>query len=108
MATNSNKNPFDWMKTAQFIIFCLSCVIGVIMWYYAQQDKLERDLADKYVSKYEQQLLTQRIDNLEDTIRNFKTDVGSRISKMESTNEEIIGFITDIRLTLASMQRDNH
>lgn len=78
------------------------------MWYYAQQDKLERDLADKYVSKYEQQLLTQRIDNLEDTIRNFKTDVGSRISKMESTNEEIIGLITDIRLTLASMQRDNH
>ena len=76
------------------------------MWYYAQQDKLERDLADKYVSKYEQQLLTQRIDNLEDTIRNFKIDVGSRISKMERTNEEIIDLITDIRLTLASMQRD--
>ena len=106
MATNRNKNPFDWMKTTQFIIFCLSCVIGVVMWYYTSQDKLEQNMADKYVSKYEQQLLIQRIDNLEDTIRNFKVDVGSRIQKMESTNEEIIDLITDIRLTLASMERD--
>jgi|TARA_R100000008_G_scaffold59683_2_gene37367 hypothetical protein len=106
MATNRNKNPFDWMKTTQFIIFCLSCVIGVVMWYYTSQDKLEQNMADKYVSKYEQQLLIQRIDNLEDTIRNFKVDVGQRIEKMESTNEEIIDLITDIRLTLASMQRD--
>jgi len=106
MATNRNKNPFDWMKTTQFIIFCLSCVIGVVMWYYTSQDKLEQNMADKYVSKYEQQLLIQRIDNLEDTIRNFKVDVGNRIEKMESTNEEIIDLITDIRLTLASMQRD--
>ena len=106
MATNRNKNPFDWMKTTQFIIFCLSCVIGVVMWYYTSQDKLEQNMADKYVSKYEQQLLIQRIDNLEDTIRNFKVDVGQRIEKMESTNEDIIDLITDIRLTLASMQRD--
>ena len=106
MATNRNKNPFDWMKTTQFIIFCLSCVVGVVMWYYAQQDQLQQELADRYVSKYEQQLLIQRLDNLEDTIRNFKADVGSRIQKMESTNEEIIDLITDIRLTLASMERD--
>ena len=106
MATNRNKNPFDWMKTTQFIIFCLYCVIGVVMWYYTSQDKLEQNMADKYVSKYEQQLLIQRIDNLEDTIRNFKVDVGQRIEKMESTNEDIIELITDIRLTLASMQRD--
>ena len=76
------------------------------MWYYTSQDKLEQNMADKYVSKYEQQLLIQRIDNLEDTIRNFKVDVGQRIEKMESTNEEIIDLITDIRLALASMQRD--
>ena len=76
------------------------------MWYYTSQDKLEQNMADKYVSKYEQQLLIQRIDNLEDTIRNFKVDVGQRIEKMESTNEDIIELITDIRLTLASMQRD--
>jgi tetrahydromethanopterin S-methyltransferase subunit G len=106
MATNRNKNPFDWMKTTQFIIFCLSCVIGVVMWYYSQQDKMEQNLANRYVSKYEQQLLIQRIDNLEDSIRNFKVEVGQRIQKMESTNEEIIDLITDIRLTLASMQRD--
>ena len=81
-------------------------MIGVVMWYYTSQDKLEQNMADKYVSKYEQQLLIQRIDNLEDTIRNFKVDVGQRIEKMESTNEEIIDLITDIRLTLASMQRD--
>ncbi len=76
------------------------------MWYYTSQDQLQQNMADKYVSKYEQQLLIQRIDNLEDTIRNFKVDVGNRIEKMESTNEEIIDLITDIRLTLASMQRD--
>ena len=81
-------------------------MIGVVMWYYTSQDKLEQNMADKYVSKYEQQLLIQRIDNLEDTIRNFKVDVGQRIEKMESTNEDIIELITDIRLTLASMQRD--
>ena len=106
MATNRNKNPFDWMKTTQFIIFCLSCVVGVVMWYYSQQNQLQQNLADKYVSKYEQQLLIQRLDNLEDTIRNFKVDVGQRIEKMESTNEEIIDLITDIRLTLASMEKD--
>jgi len=106
MTTNRYKNPFDWMKTTQFIIFCLSCVIGVVMWYYTSQDQLQQNMADKYVSKYEQQLLIQRIDNLEDTIRNFKVDVGQRIEKMESTNEEIIDLITDIRLTLASMQRN--
>ncbi len=76
------------------------------MWYYTSQDQLQQNMADKYVSKYEQQLLIQRIDNLEDTIRNFKVDVGQRIEKMESTNEEIIDLITDIRLTLASMQRN--
>ena len=103
METNSNKNPFDWMKTTQFIIFCLSCVIGVVMWYYSQQDQLEQNLANRYVSKYEQQLIIQRIDNLEDSIRNFKVEVGSRITKMERTNEEIIDLITDIRLTLAGM-----
>lgn len=81
-------------------------MIGVVMWYYTSQDQLQQNMADKYVSKYEQQLLIQRIDNLEDTIRNFKVDVGNRIEKMESTNEEIIDLITDIRLTLASMQRD--
>jgi hypothetical protein len=106
MSTNRNKNPFDWMKTTQFIIFCLSCVVGVVMWYYSQQNQLQQNLADKYVSKYEQQLLIQRLDNLEDTIRNFKVDVGQRIEKMESTNEEIIDLITDIRLTLASMEKD--
>ena len=106
MATNRNKNPFDWMKTTQFIIFCLSCVVAVVMWYYSQQDELHQNLSDRYVSKYEQQLLIQRIDNLEDSIRNFKVEVGQRIQKMESTNEEIIDLITDIRLTLASMQRD--
>jgi len=76
------------------------------MWYYSQQNQLQQNLADKYVSKYEQQLLIQRLDNLEDTIRNFKVDVGQRIEKMESTNEEIIDLITDIRLTLASMEKD--
>jgi hypothetical protein len=106
MATNRNKNPFDWMKTVQFIIFCLSCVVAVVMWYYSQQDELHQNLSDRYVSKYEQQLIIQRIDNLEDSIRNFKVEVGQRIQKMESTNEEIIDLITDIRLTLASMQRD--
>ena len=106
MATNRNKNPFDWMKTTQFIIFCLSCVIAVVMWYYSSQDQLQQNMADKYVSKYEQQLLIQRLDNLEDTLKNFKADIGIKIEKMESTNEEIIDLITDIRLTLASMQRE--
>ena len=76
------------------------------MWYYASQDQLQQNMADRYVTKYEQQLLIQKIDNLEDTIGNFKIDVGQRIEKIESTNEEIIDLITDVRLTLASIRRE--
>jgi hypothetical protein len=60
-----------------------------------------------YVSKTELQLVNQRLEVLEESIKNLKNDFNYRLQKMEDTNNEIIDLVTDIRLTLASLpERD--
>jgi hypothetical protein len=101
MSTNSTKKGTDWMKMTQFVIFCVSCVAATMIWYFAQQDRLSEKYDGTFVSKTELQLVTQRLEVLEDSIKNLKNDFTYRLQKMEDTNNEIVDLITDIRLTMA-------
>ena len=95
------------MRNAQFAIFCISCIVGVMLWYFAQQNSLSDRINVTYVSKTELQLVNQRLEVLEESIKNLKNDFNYRLQNMEDTNNEIIDLVTDIRLTLASLpERD--
>ena len=78
-----------------------------MLWYFAQQNSLSDRINVTYVSKTELQLVNQRLEVLEESIKNLKNDFNYRLQKMEDTNNEIIDLVTDIRLTLASLpERD--
>ena len=106
MSTKDQKNPIDWMKTTQFIIFCVSCVAAVMIWFFAQQDKANYEIARNYVSKYELQLIQKEVEILKLEMRDFKANFNTQIIKMEATNDSILELITDIRLTMASRSND--
>jgi hypothetical protein len=78
-----------------------------MLWYFAQQNSLSDRINVTYVSKTELQLVNQRLEVLEDSIKNLKNDFNYRLQKMEDTNNEIISLVTDIRLTLASLPERN-
>tara|TARA_R110000796_G_scaffold6922_3_gene24128 strand:+ start:391 stop:708 length:318 start_codon:yes stop_codon:yes gene_type:complete len=101
MSTNDPKNPQDWMKIAKFVIFSVSCIVGVMIWFYAQQDKTSYEISQNYVSKFEMQLVQKEIEILNLELRDFKTNFANQIDKMEIANSTILDLITDIRLTLA-------
>ena len=70
MATNRTKNSHDWMKLTQFIVFCASCIIAVVVWYYAQQEKNVEKIEGKYASKIELQLIDQKLSTVEADLKN--------------------------------------
>ncbi len=92
----------DWMKTTQFVIFCVSCVAAVVIWFFAQQDKASLQISQNYATKFEVQLIQKEIEILKLEVRDFKTNFNTQINKMEEANDSILDLITDIRLTLAS------
>lgn len=96
----------DWMKTTQFIIFCVSCVAGVVIWFFAQQDKTTMQISQNYATKFEMQLIQKEVEILKLEMRDFKTNFNSQIAKMEEANDSILELITDIRLTLAERKND--
>ena len=96
----------DWLKTAQFVIFCISCVAGVVIWFFAQQDKTTMQISQNYATKFEMQLIQKEVEILKLEMRDFKTNFNSQISKMEEANDSILELITDIRLTLAERKND--
>jgi len=96
----------DWMKTAQFVIFCTSCVAGVVIWFFAQQDKTTMQISQNYATKFEMQLIQKEVEILKLEMRDFKTNFNSQIAKMEEANDSILELITDIRLTLAERKND--
>ena len=106
MSTKDQKNPTDWMKTTQFVIFCVSCVAAVMIWFFAQQDKTNYEIARNYVSKYELQLIQKEVEILKLEMRAFKSTFNTQIAKMEEANDSILELITDIRLTMASRGND--
>jgi len=96
----------DWMKTTQFIIFCVSCVAGVVIWFFAQQDKTTMQISQNYATKFEMQLIQKEVEILKLEMSDFKTNFNSQIAKMEEANDSILELITDIRLTLAERKND--
>jgi len=96
----------DWMKTTQFVIFCVSCVAAVVIWFFAQQDKASLQISQNYATKFEMQLIQKEIEILKLEMRDFKTNFNSQIDKMEEANDSIVELITDIRVTMASRNND--
>jgi len=106
MNTNNPKNSLDWMKTTQFIIFCVSCIAGVMIWFFAQQDKTTYEISQNYATKFEMQLMQKELEILKLEMRDFKLSFNTQIAKMEESNDSILELITDIRLTLAERKND--
>jgi len=106
MNTNTPKKPLEWMKIAKFIIFCISCIAAVMIWFFAQQDKTTYEISQNYVNKFEMQLVQKEIEILKLEMRDFKTNFNNQIAKMEDSNDSILEMITDIRLTLAERKND--
>jgi hypothetical protein len=101
MAANRTKNSYDWMRITQFIIFCASCIIAVIFWYYAQQERTSEKIEGRYATKTELQLIDQKLDSVETSLKEMKIEFSDKLKDMENTNNTIIDLVTDIRLTLA-------
>ena len=94
------------MKITQFIIFCISCIAGVMIWFFAQQDKVSNEISQNYATKFEIQLIQKEVEILKLEMRDFKSNFNTQISKMEEANDSILELITDIRLTLAERKND--
>ena len=106
MSTNNPKNSLDWMNLTKFIIFCVSCVAAVMIWFFAQQDKISNEISQNYASKFEIQLIQKDVEILKLEMRDFKSNFNTQIAKMEEANDSILELITDIRLTMASRGND--
>ncbi len=106
METKNQKKPLEWMKITQFVIFFISCIAGVMIWFFAQQDKTTYEISQNYATKFEVQLMQKELEILKLEMRDFKLNFNSQIAKMEDSNDSILELITDIRLTLAERKND--
>ena len=106
METKNQKKPLEWMKITQFVIFCISCIAGVMIWFFAQQDKTTYEISQNYATKFEVHLMQKELEILKLEMRDFKLNFNSQIAKMEDSNDSILELITDIRLTLAERKND--
>ena len=106
MTGNNQKKPLQWIKIAQFVMFAVSCIAGVMIWFYAQQDRVSDRMAQNYVSKYELRLMEKDVEIMKLELREFKILFNTRLEKMENANSEILNLITDFRLTLAGTKND--
>jgi gamma-glutamylcysteine synthetase len=88
MDTKSTKknDPYSMMK---FTMFCVTCVLT----------------ESKYVTKTELELVTQKLDSVENSSKDMKTEFTDKLNALEDTNNEIADLITDIRLTLAGISQ---
>jgi len=80
--------------------------LGVVIWFFAQQDKTTMQISQNYATKFEMQLIQKEVEILKLEMRDFKTNFNSQIAKMEEANDSILELITDIRLTLAERKND--
>jgi predicted PurR-regulated permease PerM len=106
MNVKDQKKPLEWMKITQFVVFCISCIVGVMIWFFAQQDKTTYEISQNYATKFEMQLVQKELEILKLEMRDFKLNFNSQIAKMEDSNDSILELITDIRLTLAERKND--
>ena len=94
------------MNIIKFVLFCISCIAAVMIWFFAQQDKTSYEISQNYVNKYEMHLVQKEIEILKLEMRDFKLNFNNQIAKMEEANDSILELITDIRLTLAERKND--
>tara|TARA_R110000782_G_scaffold259160_1_gene349398 strand:- start:586 stop:909 length:324 start_codon:yes stop_codon:yes gene_type:complete len=106
MTGNNQKKPLQWIKIAQFVMFAVSCIAGVMIWFYAQQDRVSDRMAENYVSKYELRLLEKDVEIMKLELRDFKNLFNTRLEKLDNANDAILEMITDVRLTLAGTKND--
>jgi len=104
MDTKSTKknDPYSMMK---FTMFCVTCVLTVTIWYFGHQDDITEKIESKYVTKIELELVTQKLDSVEDSLKDIKKEFTDKLNALEETNNEIADLITDIRLTLAGISQ---
>ena len=104
MDTKSTKksDPYSMMK---FAIFCITCVLSITIWYFGHQDDITEKIESKYVTKIELELVTQKLDSVEDSLKDIKKEFTDKLNALEETNNEIADLITDIRLTLAGISQ---
>ena len=93
MSPNNPKNSLEWMKIAKFVIFCISCIAGVMIWFYAQQDKTTYEISQNYATKFEMQLVQKELEIIKLEMRDFKLSFNTQIAKMEEDNDSNIQAI---------------
>ena len=104
MDTKSTKknDPYSMMK---FAIFCVTCVLSITIWYFGHQDDITEKIESKYVTKIELELVAQKLDSVENSLKDIKKEFTDKLNALEETNNEIADLITDIRLTLAGISQ---
>ena len=104
MDTKSTKNndPYSMLK---FAVFCVTCVLSVTIWYFGHHEDLTEKIESKYVTKTELELVSQKLDSVENSLKDIKMEFTGKLNELEETNNEIADLITDIRLTLAGISQ---
>jgi flagellar motility protein MotE (MotC chaperone) len=77
----------------------------VTIWYFGHQDDITEKIESKYVTKIELELVTQKLDSVENSLKDIKKEFTDKLNALEETNNEIADLITDIRLTLAGISQ---
>ena len=57
------------------------------------------------IQKTELELVVQKLDSVEDSLKEIKIEFTGKLNELEETNNEIADLITDIRLTLAGISQ---
>ena len=95
----------DPLSMIKFAVFCATCILSVAIWYLGHHDDILEKIESKYVSKTELELVVQKLDSVEDSLKDVKVEFTDKLNELEDTNNEIADLITDIRLTLAGISQ---
>jgi len=104
MDTKSIKNN-DLYSTIKLAVFCATCVLSIVIWYFGHHEDLTEKIELKYVTKTELELVAQKLDSVEDSLKEIKIEFTGKLNELEETNNEIADLLTDIRLTLAGISQ---
>tara|TARA_Y100000034_G_C6778067_1_gene347542 strand:- start:234 stop:551 length:318 start_codon:yes stop_codon:yes gene_type:complete len=96
----------DVYSMAKLVMFCVTCVLSVVIWYFGHHEDLSEKIESKYVTKTELALVIQKLDTVEASLKEVKIEFTDKLNALEKTNNEIAALITDIRLSLARIPND--
>jgi len=75
------------------------------IWYFGHHADINEKIESKYVTKTQLELVSQKLDSVEISLKEIKTEFTGKLNALEATNNEIADLITDIRLTLAGISQ---